>query len=185
MANRLGRAPSRGSRGSCAATRPRLRVTVGSMRTGARPDVAPVAIGDASRPTTNCASWSWSCWPSGGARSRSAVTWGRGFPSGRACGCATKASSGPSISWDRDCCGPRGWRRTIAHRCAPGEITGALSSAPSGAGRGLNIRCSRSTSGPSRPRTAPSRGTGNLNAVVKRWRELVLGRRCGRGAWPR
>jgi hypothetical protein len=65
------------------------------MRTVARPHVAPATIGDASNPTTDCASWSWSCWPSDGAHSRSAAACGRGSPRSRACGCATKASTRP------------------------------------------------------------------------------------------
>jgi transposase len=83
------------------------------------------------------------------------------------CGCVMRASTRPSISRDRHCCGHLGWLRSIAHRCAPGEITGALISAPNGVGQGLSIRCSRSINGPFRPRTGPSRGTGNLNDVVK------------------
>jgi hypothetical protein len=65
-----------------------------------------------------------------------------------------------AISRDRHCCGHLGWLPTIVPRCAPGEITGALIGAPNGARRGLSIRCSPSTNGPSRPRTGPNRGTG-------------------------
>jgi IS30 family transposase len=54
----------------------------------------------------------------------------------------------------------RGWLRTIAHRCVPGEITAALISAPNDVEEGLSTRCSRSINGPSRPRTGPNRGTG-------------------------
>ena len=63
-------------RASCAATRSRVGVTVRSMPTVARPRVAPAPIGDASRATANCGSWSQSFWPNGGAHSRSAVTCG-------------------------------------------------------------------------------------------------------------
>jgi hypothetical protein len=42
---------------------------------------------------------------------------------------------------DRGCCGHRGWRRSIADRCAPGEITGVLISAQNSVGRGFSSRC--------------------------------------------
>jgi hypothetical protein len=81
--------------------------------------------------------------------------------------------------------------RLAPHRrspCAPGEITGALSSTPNGVGQGLSIRCSPSTNGPSRPRTGPNRGIGNLDVVVKPPDRVVavLGPRFGcRAAAPR
>jgi lambda repressor-like predicted transcriptional regulator len=56
IAHRLGRAPSTVS--SCAATRPGVGVTVRSMRTVARPRVAPAIIAVGLRPTANSGRWS-------------------------------------------------------------------------------------------------------------------------------
>jgi transposase, IS30 family len=81
--------------------------------------------------------------------------------------------------------------RLAPHHRSPlrtGEITGALISAPNAVGRGLSIRCSRFINGPSRPRTGPSRGTGNLNVVVKppeRAGVALLSRFGSRGAAPK
>ena len=141
--------------------RDREPAAIGRSRlTVARPRAGPAVIGDASRPTASSGSWSASCWRSGGARSRSAATCGCGSPTSRRCGCVTRASTRPSTSPDRRCCDRRRWLRTTARRCAPDVITAARISAPTGAGRGSSSRCSRSTSGPSSPRTAPRPGTG-------------------------
>ena len=75
IAHRLGRAPSTVSR-ELRRNATGVGVTVHSMPTVARPHVAPAIIGDASRPTANCGSWSRSFWANGGAHSRSAVTCG-------------------------------------------------------------------------------------------------------------
>ncbi len=64
----------------------------------------------------------------------------------------------------------RPWRllRTVAGRCAPAAIIGGLSNTPSSVGHGFSTRCSPSTNGRFRLRTALRPGIGNLNAVVKR-----------------
>ena len=42
----------------------------------------------------------------------------------------------------RDSCGPRGWRRTDVHRCAPVAITAERTSASSAGDHGSNSPCS-------------------------------------------
>ena len=149
-----------GLAGVCAATRPGVGVIVRSMRTVARRRVGLAIIGDGSRLTTNSERWSRSFWTSGGARSRSAVIRGRSSPPSRGCGCLTRASTRPSISRDRHCCGHRGWLRTVAphHRSAlrTGRDHRRAQQRTERRRPSFSIRCSRSTKGRSRPRTAPT-----------------------------
>ena len=65
---------------------------------------------------------------------------------------------GRSISQDRAPLRPSRLAPHLARRCAPAAITGGPSSAPNAVGQGLSTRCSPSTNGRSRPRTAPRPG---------------------------
>ena len=129
--------------------------TARSTPTGGRPPVAPAPIGDASRPTATA--------PAGRGAARPAVEPAADQPAPavpvpeRAGDVAVPREHLPGglPAGIDDCCGRRGWLRTIAHRCAPAATTGELSSAPNGVGPGSSSRCSRSTNARSSPRTAP------------------------------
>ena len=159
----------RRSRGSCAATRHAAAAIGRSRPTGRRPPAGPATIGGASTRTPSC---------DGLVAELLAQRW-----------------SPQQISRHLRCKFPDEQSMWLCHESIyqavyqPGSTllrpstvaphhrsplrTGRdhrarTSSAPNGAGHGSSTRCSPSTSGRSRPRTAPKPAIGNLNAVVKR-----------------
>ena len=128
IADQLGRAPSTVSRelrrnASAAGYRPFEAHRRATAQAG------PRATGGGSRPASSCGSWSWSSWPSGGARSRSAAS----------CGCGSRPARDVAVSREHlpghlpagisAAAGRRRWHRTTGPRCAPDVITAVLISA--------------------------------------------------------
>jgi lambda repressor-like predicted transcriptional regulator len=100
IAEQLARAPSTVSR-ELRRNAAQAGGTGRSRRTGARPRGGPAIIRGASRSARHSGNWLASCWPSGGARGRSAASCGSGFRTSRRCGCVTRASTRPSTGQDR------------------------------------------------------------------------------------